>query len=65
MFSAAMQMQSCSPNKTSLMLQDQTLVWLIGSYELCDLISGPSIIAERRGENIVCEKGQFSVTLRA
>ena len=65
MFSAATQMQSCSPNKTSCMLQDQTLVWLIDSYELCDLVSGPSVLAERRGEKIVSEEGQFSVTLSA
>ena len=65
MFSAATQMQSCSPNKTSCMLQDQILVWLIDSYELCDLVSGPSVLAERRGEKIVSEEGQFSVTLSA
>jgi hypothetical protein len=65
MFSVGVQTQSCDPwlPSASCLLPDQTLVWSRTSFSHCNYVPGISVYAERRGNEILSEEGQFAVRL--
>jgi hypothetical protein len=65
MFSAGVQMQRCDPwtPTASCELTDQSLIWGNNSFTHCNFIPGIAVAAERRGDDILSEEGQFAVHL--
>lgn len=65
MFSVGVQTQSCDPwlPSASYLLTDQTLVWSRTCFSHCNYVPGIAVFAERRGNEILSEEGQFAVRL--
>jgi hypothetical protein len=63
LFSASVKISGCDPTKLSCIVDDQMLVWDENSFSICELISGPVIQAEQKGNELLAKQSQLALTL--